>query len=108
MRTKRPKAFTLIELIIYIAILAIVLVSTIGFLWNVIGGSVRVNVSTELTYNAQLILNNITFAGRSATDVLTSSSTFGSNPGVLVFGHTSGDITFDTTTKSITVGGQSV
>jgi len=109
MRTNVPaKAFTLVELIIYIAILAIVLVSTIGFLWNVIGGSVRVSTSAELMYNSRLVLYKITRSGRGANDVLTANSTFGSHPGVLVFGYTSGDITFDTATKSITVGGQSV
>jgi len=104
----KTKAFTLIELIIYIAILATVLVSTVGILWNVIGGSVRVSSSTEISYSARLVLDNITRAGRGASDVLTGSSTFGSHPGVLVFGSAGGDITFDTTTKNITVGGQSV
>lgn len=104
----RTKAFTLIELILYIAILAIVMVSTIGFLWNVIGSSVRVKASTELTYNARLVLDNITRLGRGANDVVTTSSVFAIHPGVLVLGYSTGDATFDTATKNITVGGQSV
>lgn len=104
----KTKAFTLIELILYIAILAIVLVSTIGILWNVIGGSVRVSSSTELSYSARLILDNITRTGRGANDVLIASSTFDSHPGVLVFENPGGNITFDTAVKNITVGGQSL
>ena len=104
----KTKAFTLIELIIYIAILAIVLVSAIGFFWNVIGGSVRVSASAELTYSARLVLDNISRSGRSANDVITGISTFDSHPGVLVFATTGGDITFDTALKDITVGGQNV
>lgn len=104
----KTKAFTLIELIVYIAILSIVLVSAIGFLWNIIGGSVRVSASTELTYSARLVQGNITYTGRNAHDVLTLSSTFDSHPGVLVFETSGGDVTFDTVTEEITVGGQSV
>lgn len=104
----KTKAFTLIELIIYIAIVAIVLVSAIRILWDVIGGSVRVSSSTEIAYSARLVLDNVTRAGRGANDVLTASSTFGTHPGVLVFSNTGGDITFDTATKSVTVGDQSV
>lgn len=104
----KTKAFTLIELIIYVAILATVLVSTVGILWNVIGGSVRVSSSAEISYSARLVLDNITRAGRGASDILTASSTFGSHPGVLVFGNVGGNITFDTITKNIIVGGQSI
>lgn len=104
----KTKAFTLIELIIYIAIIAIVFVSTVGILWNVIGGSVRVNSSTEIAYSARLVLDNITRSCRNANDILIASSTFDSHPGVLVFGNLEGDVTFDTATKNITVGGQSL
>lgn len=104
----KTKAFTLVELIIYVAILATVFVSTIGILWNVIGGSVRVSASTELSYSARLVLDNIIRVGRSANDVLVASSTFGVHPGVLVFGNSGGDITFDTATKNITVAGQNI
>ncbi len=104
----KTKAFTLIELIVYIGILSIVLVSAIGFLWNIIGGSVRVSASAELTYSARLVLDNITYAGRGAHDVLTANSTLDSHPGVLVFENTGGDVTFDTATKDIIVGGQNV
>ncbi len=107
MRTS-TRAFTLIELILYIAIMAIVLVSTIGFLWNIIGSSVRVSTSTELVYSARLVLDNMTRSGRGADDVIVASSTFGAHPGVLVFGYSTGNVTFDTAAKNITVGGQSV
>ncbi|MBI5413189.1 hypothetical protein HZA42_02455 [Candidatus Peregrinibacteria bacterium] len=104
----RTKAFTFIEIIIYIAVIAIVLVSAMRILWDVIGGSVRVSASTEIAYSARLVLDNITRAGRGANDVLTASSTFGTHPGVLVFSNTGGDITFDTAAKNIIIGGQSV
>lgn len=67
---KNPAAFTLVELIIYVGIVVVVLVSMTQFLWNVAGASLRVDVWSELNYNARLALERIAQAMRPASDIL--------------------------------------
>ncbi|MDP4008574.1 MAG: prepilin-type N-terminal cleavage/methylation domain-containing protein [Candidatus Peregrinibacteria bacterium] len=104
----RNKGFTLIELIIYVAIASGVLVSVITFAWAVIGSGVKVDVSSELTQNGRFVLEKITQEIHAAEDVVIGSSTFGVSPGVLTL-DLSGpntDVVFDTYAKDVTVGGQ--
>jgi len=54
------KGFTLIELLIYIGILAMVLVSTGGFLWNIIFGNIKETSYQEVLENGQFVLAKLT------------------------------------------------
>lgn len=104
------KGFTLIELIVYVAIASGVLVSIITFAWAVMGSGVRVDVSSELTQNGRFILEKITQEIHAAENVVIDSSSFGVNPGVLTLdlAGPNTDVVFDTYSKNVIVGGQSV
>lgn len=78
----RLKGFSFPEIIIYIAIAAMVLVGVVLFSWRIIGAGVRVDVSTNLTQEGRLVLERITQAIRSA-DAVMETSVFNTNPGIL-------------------------
>lgn len=52
-------AFTLIEFIIYIAIVTLVLVLIIGFLWNIVLGNIKETSYQEVQQNARFALTKI-------------------------------------------------
>lgn len=99
--------FTLIELIVYIAISAMVLVTAINIGWNLIISEANVTGKQEVYMSARTIMNQIQISIREADDVITGSSTFGSHPGMLTLDYPGGttDVIFDTYTKSVTIGG---
>ncbi|MEK7529277.1 MAG: DNRLRE domain-containing protein [Patescibacteria group bacterium] len=68
-KSTTQKAFTLVEVVIYISILSIILVATVGFTSNIITLTSRVNSSAELTYNGQLVLNELRRAVHNAEDI---------------------------------------
>jgi len=102
---KNRSGFTLIELIIYISITTFVLISIVTFMWGVMDGENRMNVSNELTENGKVVFDKVTEKMRNAEDVVVGSSTFDTNPGVLVLDVGSENLTFDTYDKDVTVGG---
>ncbi|MBU2524840.1 prepilin-type N-terminal cleavage/methylation domain-containing protein [Patescibacteria group bacterium] len=109
--TKSKKsAFTLIELIIYIAIVSMVMVMLIDFTWNIIDAGTRVEVASELTQNSHLVMKKVTNKVRMAQAIITGSSTFNSHPGTLVLDMPGSgtDITFDTYIKQVSVGTETV
>lgn len=87
------------ELIIYIAIMAMIFVAAIGFTWNLIGTETRVDVSAEIIYSGQLALNRITQEVRFADDVVLNESALGVNPGMLVLSSENYKIVIDTYEK---------
>lgn len=62
------KGFTLIELIIYIAIVSLVLVLTSNFAWDIIQGSTRVTCYREVQQNTRFAMEKTTRALRAGSD----------------------------------------
>ena len=65
----KGQGFTLVELIIYIAILAGILVLVIGFLWNVIFGNVKETAYQEVQQNGRFAIAKITQEIKKATGI---------------------------------------
>jgi len=103
-----PKGFTLIELIIYLAIIAIVLTASISFAWVLINDQIKLHAITELNDNAHFVMDKFVYHAKRAIEI-DAQTVFDSNPGKLVLNyHTNPQITIDTYTKQITVGDQTV
>ncbi len=104
------KGFTLIELIVYIGISSIVLVTAVNIAWNLIVSNANSQGKSEVYFNSRFALHQLQLQVRAAEDFITGSSTFGSHPGVLTLDYPGEgtDVIFDTYTKNISVGGESV
>jgi prepilin-type N-terminal cleavage/methylation domain-containing protein len=63
------KGFTLIELIVYIGIFAIILVSITGFLWLIVLGNVKESAFQEVQHNGRFALAKITHEIRKAKGI---------------------------------------
>ncbi|KKR81113.1 MAG: hypothetical protein UU73_C0003G0013 [Candidatus Daviesbacteria bacterium GW2011_GWA1_41_61] len=74
MRT--AQGFTLIELILYVAIMAIVSTALIPFAWNIIGTGVKSAAEQEVFSQARVVSERIKYEIRNATGInnVTSSS----------------------------------
>ncbi len=105
-----PKAFTLIELIIYVAITAAVLVSTMIFAWGLIVTDANTRGKQETYSNARTVMNQFTLKIQGAEDVKTGDSTFETHPGALTLDYPGGDtdVIFNTYTTIVDIGGESV
>lgn len=64
------KSFTLVEFLIYIAILATILVSTIGFLWTMVLGNIKESSFQEVQQNGRFALTEIIRETRKATEII--------------------------------------
>jgi len=80
---KNQRGFTLIELIVYIAIISTVLLAFVTFALQLAKVRAKASVIGEVEYNARLIQERLNEAIRHAEGVNTGASTFGSDPGVL-------------------------
>ena len=65
------KGLTLIEFIIYIAILGVVLVLMVGFSWNIIHSDIKTMAYREAQQNARFVMEKITRAIRAGQNPLT-------------------------------------
>ncbi|MBI2337948.1 type II secretion system protein [Candidatus Daviesbacteria bacterium] len=63
------RGFTLIELILYIAIITIVMSALIPFAWNIIGGSVKSSALQEVSSQARFVSERIKYEIRNANDI---------------------------------------
>ncbi len=77
------KGFTLIETLIYIAIVGGIMVTFISFSLNISGARNKVYSAQEVQANARMALDIITKKIQSASSVSTTASVFGTNPGTL-------------------------
>jgi prepilin-type N-terminal cleavage/methylation domain-containing protein len=77
------KGFTLIETLIYIALIGVVLSGFIVFSFSIGDARNKTYVVQEVQANARVALNLITQKILAANGVNAGSSTFGSDPGVL-------------------------
>lgn len=98
------KGFTLVEMILYVAIASVFLTVMIGFFWQIRQGEIRNRVRRELNENTAQVMQVFASAVRNA-ESLDGGSQFGVNPSVVVLGYAGGDKVFDTYTKTVTVGG---
>ena len=80
---KSRNGFTLIEMLIYIAIIGVALTSFITFSVSVSNSRNKTYVIQEVQANARVALTTITQKIQSAIGVNTGISTFGSDPGSL-------------------------
>lgn len=71
---KLSQGFTLIEIILYIAIVSIVVTSLVPFAWNVIGGGIKATTEREIYDNARYISEQIKYQIRNATGINSVSS----------------------------------
>lgn len=108
--TKKLAGFTLIELILYIGIAAMVIVIVVGIGRNVILTNTDTQASREVYMSARLAESKLQEKIRAAEGVVIGSSIFGANPGKLVLDYAGSgtDVIFDTYGKIVDVGGLSV
>lgn len=83
MRNFKSQGFTLTELLIYVALLAVVLTFTIQFTLGIIDASIRSNAKEEVARGASAILQFFHSSVRSAQAVYDPTSNFVGNPGQL-------------------------
>lgn len=76
---KNLRAFTLIEVLLYVGIAGIVLASLVGFGWNMIGIGVKSGAHADVVSNARLASEKLSFFIREATDIDVANSNFGTN-----------------------------
>lgn len=79
----KSNGFTLVELLLYITLTAVVFVMIISFIMTLMEVRTKVDVIGEVEHNARLVQDRLTDAMRHVEAVNTGTSTFGSDPGVL-------------------------
>lgn len=77
------RGFNLVELVVYVAIVAIVLLAFSTFAIRLARSHVKAEIVGEVGYNAALIETRINDAMRHAELINTGASVFGSDPGTL-------------------------
>jgi len=82
---KNKRGFTLFELIIYIGVVGLILMTLGLSLINMLYGRVKVRVISEVLSNARLVEQQLSSTARHAEGINVGSSTFGSDPGILSF-----------------------
>lgn len=103
------QGFTLLEMIIYMAIAVMVLISVVGIGMNLSLANQKSQAKREVYMNARFIVNEVTRKVRGAQDILPTGTVYGSNPGSLALSYPSGNnILIETYTKNVTVGGVTV
>jgi len=107
-KLKTTKGFTLAELIVYVAIGAVVLVSAVSVAWNILIDQGISQNKREVYMNARTVIHQLQQQIKKADDITTGSCTFDSHPGILTLDFPGGstDVIFDTYTKDVTVGQQ--
>lgn len=107
-RVFNRKGFTLVEMILYVTIVSIFFLFTLGFFWQARGIEVRADISREVKENVGQLLEIFKYFVRDAEGVNAGGSQFGVHPGVLELVYSDGNRIFDTYTKDLTVGGVNV
>ena len=105
---RNEKGFTLVETIIYIAIVSVFFWTALGFFWQMKLTETVGSISREIKENTAQVVEQFRQTVRNGEDVNEGVSQFGVNPGLLSLVYSGGIRVFDTYTKIITVGGESV
>ncbi|MBU0981701.1 type II secretion system GspH family protein [Patescibacteria group bacterium] len=101
---KKP-AFSLVEMILYIAIVSFVTVSILLFNIQILEANGGAKEDREVLENARFVMNKITDEIRHADSLDSGTGTFSSNPGAFKLNtNGTGSIVFDTATKNVTIG----
>jgi len=82
------RGFTLVELIIYILVVSVILISATYYAIDVIGAQTKARSYQEVQQNARLALRRMVQEIRAAENLNEGSSVFDSNPGTLSLDHT--------------------
>jgi type II secretory pathway pseudopilin PulG len=82
------KGFSLMEMIIYIAILVLILVVVINILFNIISSQKKFKTARSVENSAAYTLDRINREIRDATTIDTAGSIFNANPGKLMLNST--------------------
>ncbi len=77
------KGLTLLETIVYMALVSIVVLAFVSFALDVVGTAQKARVQQEVQQNARFVVERINHEIRSASSLNAGSSTFDSHPGVL-------------------------
>lgn len=80
----KQRAFTLIEILIYIAILVLLSVGVVQIVLTLTSGAKELRTERRIQAAAETGLETLIREIRQASDVILGSSVFGSNPGTLV------------------------
>lgn len=83
MRFDSQRGFTLVETIIYLAVIGTVVVAMISFALDLLNIRTETHTVSEVGHNAFVIQERLTEAARHAEGVNTGNSTFDTDPGVL-------------------------
>ncbi len=104
----KQKGFTLVETIVYIAIVSIFLWVALGFFWQMKQAETTGTISREVKENTAQVIEMFRQTVRNGEDVNVGASQFGVDPGTLTLVYSAGSRVFDTYEKSVTIGGLSV
>lgn len=80
---KNKRGVTLIEMLVYIGLVSILVLTFVSFALDVVGTSQKTRVKQEIQQNARFAMARMIHEIRSAGDLNVGSSTFESHPGVL-------------------------
>lgn len=76
---KRQKGFTLLEVLLYVAIISVVITAIVLFAWNIIYGGVKTTRLGEVNYASRYVSERIKYEIRNSSGITTGSSNFGVN-----------------------------
>ncbi len=100
-----PRGFTLVELLVYIAVSTVALLVFVTFMVDVSRSAARARVAQEVHQNAQFVLDRLAQEVRSSQLVDVGSSTFGNDVGTLALTTSTGTHTFALASNVVTLGG---
>jgi len=83
LKLRKKSGFTLVELVVYVALVSIFLVSLISFSMNVITTGEEAEINQTVMRDAQFAMSKMVEQIREASDVDVGNSIFGAHPGVL-------------------------
>lgn len=108
----RAAGFTLVEVLVCLALVAVLLVAGTDLLWQMVSARLRSAATLEVQQNAGIALARIAVEIRGAHGLVQGSgqSVFGSHPGQLTLDYpgVENDVVVDTAPAVVTVAGQTV
>lgn len=109
---RRPRGFTLVELLVYIAVSTIALLVFVTFMVDVSRSAARARTVQELQQNAQFVMDRLAQEVRSSQAIITTEppSKFNVNDGILELTTSVGPHTFklDTVKNTVTLNGSDI
>lgn len=102
------RGFTLIELIVYICLTSIVLMSSLSISFLIINDQIKESVIAEVNGNGEFVIEKIAYLAKRAGAV-NAETIYNANPGKLVLDYAvNPQITIDTYDKQIVLNGAAV